>query len=366
MLAAIQQFATNRLEPVEKPELVAGIIGERPSEYAKSPSIWNRVIKALGIDAVYFPFDVSATDLPGLVDTLRRAECYVGGSVTVPYKVSIVPYLDSLDKKAAEIGAVNTIVRNSKGELIGFNTDGRGAIDALTMIQPDRDKPFMSELQGTSVLLIGAGGAGRAVGFYLAEELKNGTLLITSRNGSRCRSLVDAINAIYSNAVMVKAGAASDVLSSVDIIINASACGQSGIQHLKDGMVTCLEPYSPLAPANPAELPASMVVSKGEFFHKWLPDSLEGIISNNSEALRLCSKVPMNTAFFDLVYTPTETVYLRHARLTGHRTMNGKGMNIAQAGNAFFHLVFRSWLEKTGQYNEKTFESIVRHMHGVW
>lgn len=366
MLTAIQQFVTNRLGPIEKAEWIAGIIGERPSAYAKSPTIWNRVIKTLGIDAVYLPFDVTPPDLPRLADTLRSAEYYVGGSVTVPYKVSIVPYLDSLDKKAAEIGAVNTIVRTAKGELIGFNTDGKGALDSLKTIQPGQDQPFIGRADATRVLLIGAGGAGRAVGFYLAEELRNGALLITSRNEDRCRALVEGINRIYRNTVLVRSRSIYEVLSSVDVVINASTCGQSGIQQVNGNLVTCLEPYSALAAANPAELPAPMAVNQERFFHKWLPHSIDDIIRNHSEALRLCAKVPMKTAFFDLVYSPTETVFLRYARLTGHRTMNGKGMNIAQAANAFFHLVFRSWLEKAGQYNEKTFGSIVGQMYAAW
>ena len=74
------------------------------------------------MDAVFLPFDVEPQNLAGLIDGYRECENLVGGSVTVPYKVDVIPHLDGLDPKAQQIGAVNTIVRESDGRLIGYNT----------------------------------------------------------------------------------------------------------------------------------------------------------------------------------------------------------------------------------------------------
>jgi shikimate dehydrogenase len=165
------------------------ILGDRPSQYAKSPAIWNSAFGALEINATYVPLDVPRDNLAQLVKTLRDIPEYVGGNVTVPYKVEILQYLDRLDPLAEAIGAVNTIVRGETGELVGYNTDGQGAVDALTKAQPRRPAPFMESLAGARVLLLGAGGAARAVAHYLSQQLGSGRLWIANRSHGRASEL---------------------------------------------------------------------------------------------------------------------------------------------------------------------------------
>ena len=110
----------------------------------------NAAFQHLGINAVYVAFPV--TDWPQAVSGLRGLA--IGGvSVTIPFKEEIIPLIDALDPQAAQIGAVNTVV-NRDGRLIGYNTDYLGAIAALTA---------QISLRGQHVLILGAGGASRAV-----------------------------------------------------------------------------------------------------------------------------------------------------------------------------------------------------------
>ena len=96
----------------------AAIIGESPSKGAKSPILWNAAFKDLGIDAVMHPFDVTSDNLPGLVDSLRQDKAYIGGAVTMPYKVDLVDLLDEIEPEAQSIGAINCIYRQDD-KLVG-------------------------------------------------------------------------------------------------------------------------------------------------------------------------------------------------------------------------------------------------------
>jgi shikimate dehydrogenase len=202
MLDQIQLYLTNRLAPAAGAHRwIAGIIGDRPSQYAKSPSLWNRAFTALGLDAKFLPFDVEARNLSSLVDVLRRNERVVGFSVTVPYKVEIINLLDDLDPKARQIGAVNTVARTQAGELVGYNTDGQGFMDMLTKSLPGQDRPLLKDVEGLHALLIGAGGAARAVAFFLAESIgKKGRITIANRDSSKAKDLATAVDRAYSNA----------------------------------------------------------------------------------------------------------------------------------------------------------------------
>jgi len=366
VIDSIQQHLSNKLPEDLGGKLLAGIIGDRPSQYAKSPTIWNPAINALGLNAVYVPFDVDPSSLKGLTGALRDSEQYVGGSVTVPYKIDIIRYLDEVDQKARLIGAVNTVVRTEKGTLIGFNTDGQGGVDALTRVQPGQRVPFLKTLDGLAVLLLGAGGAAYALAFYLAEMLKGGRLMIVNRDETKAHALAKAVNAAYGNAMALSQETVLEAVQSADLVINASTRGQSGIRQLPGGLATCLEPYSALGKAIPTTLPESLLRNPEEFYRLWLSGSVEDILRNNAESLRTMTKISKKSAFFDIVYSPMETVLLRHARLAGYRTLNGKAMNIVQAASAFVHYVFRRQLAAQDLYTEKTFGLVLEQMYAVW
>lgn len=320
----------------------AGIIGDRPSQYAKSPSLWNPAFTELAIDAVYVPFDVDAPNLAPLIESLRRCERLLGFNVTVPYKVSILPLLDDVEPNARRIGAINTVVRTPEGRLIGYNTDGQGAIDSLLRTTPGQTAPFLASLRGLHVVLLGAGGAARATAFFLAAALgPNGRLAITNREQKRADDLAARVAAAYGNCVSLKETELVHGLIEADLVVNATTKGQFGLRALGDGRVTCLEPYSALGPAEPPALDKSGFGKPEEFYARWFPQARRDIEENFEISSERVAGLKPSAALFDLIYSPLETMFLRHGRLAGHPTLNGRGMNIWQAVNGFCDKVMK-------------------------
>lgn len=152
---------------------VFGILG-RPVEHSLSPAMHNAAFRALGINAVYVAFPV--VDLKQAVAGLRGLQ--IGGvSVTIPFKEEIIPLLDELDPQAASMGAVNTVVHR-KGRLTGYNTDWLGAMAAL------QEK---AAIFGKHFLILGAGGAARAIAFGIKAE--GGRVSLTDIDEGRAAAL---------------------------------------------------------------------------------------------------------------------------------------------------------------------------------
>ncbi len=146
-----------------------GVIGS-PIVHSLSPAMHNAAFAAIGRNAVYLAFE--ANDVNGCVQGMKGLGIN-GLSVTIPHKTSILPLLDEVDEMAQQIGAVNTIV-NADGRLSGYNTDAFGALKAL------EEKTALS---GKTCLLIGAGGAARAIGFVLKEQ--DTEIIIVNRSETR-------------------------------------------------------------------------------------------------------------------------------------------------------------------------------------
>lgn len=363
-IAALAPHLANTLDAVAIGERrFAGIFGDRPSQYAKSPSLWNAVFKSLGMDAVYVPFDVDEPKLGGLVAALRGMPQFLGGNVTVPYKVRIIEYLDDLDTKARQIGAVNTVVRTKDGRLIGYNTDGGGFLQSLTTPLLPTEAPLLPDPRGVDVLMIGAGGAARAVAFFIAEAIGKGRLTIVNRTPKTAAALADEVNRVYGNTAAVDESAIAKIVEGAGLVINCSTKGQSGVRKLAGGDATVLEPYSALASANPVRLADP---DDARFPSRWFAASLADVEQNNHASAEIALRMPPGLVAYDLVYAPLETVFLRHCRLTGHRTANGKGMNIAQAVEALFDRVGHDFLREAGLGGADTRQRIVDVMSSVW
>ncbi len=158
--------------------MLYGIIGH-PVRHSFSPLIHNFAFKTLNINAIYLAFDV--TDLPSAALGIR-ALGIKGLSVTIPHKTSIMPLLDEVDDTARQIGAVNTII-NRGGWLIGTNTDWIGVVSAIK----ERGK-----IQGKDYLILGAGGAARAVAYGLKKE--GAKVVICNRTYEKARSLAEELD----------------------------------------------------------------------------------------------------------------------------------------------------------------------------
>ncbi|OGG20829.1 shikimate dehydrogenase [Candidatus Gottesmanbacteria bacterium RIFCSPHIGHO2_02_FULL_40_13] len=183
------------------------IIGFFGSTYKTSKmfTLYNAAFKALQLNYVYVPFAVK--DLKKAIEGIRQLGIK-GVGVTIPYKIEAIKYLDELDENAQIIGAVNVIV-NDNGKLSGGNTDGLGCVKALNEVTVIKNK---------NVLLLGAGGAARAIAIAVTDE--GGNLIILNRNADLAKQITRKINA-RSNSIQSLA----QEIEQAEILINATSVG---------------------------------------------------------------------------------------------------------------------------------------------
>ena len=238
-----------------------GVIGN-PVRHSLGPIMHNAAFSAGVINAVYLAFEVE--DIKASLQGMA-AFGIKGLSVTIPFKSAVIPFLDEMDPLAARIGAVNTIV-NRKGCLKGYNTDATGAVKAL------EEKMV---LKGLHSMIIGAGGAARAIGFSLKE--KGVRVSIANRSPQRGASLARDLDCPYLplNRIGVK---------KVDLLVQTTPVG--------------MFPHE-------GESPVSE-----EMFHKDL-------------------------VAMDIIYNPRETTFLKMAKDRGCITIDGLGMFVHQGAEQF-------------------------------
>jgi shikimate dehydrogenase len=208
-----------------------GIIGN-PVKHSLSPAIHNGAFGRMGLNGVYLAFEV--TDLRETLSGVRGLGIR-GLSVTLPFKTEIIPFLDRVDGMAERIKAVNTIA-NEGGKLVGYNTDCPGAMGAL------EEKV---DLKGKRVILLGAGGAARAIGFGLKE--RGCRIVILNRSSDRAEGLAKDLDCIHRPLSSI------DGLDA-DVIINATSMGMSPREGeapllqkvLKEGMTVMDIVYRPV------------------------------------------------------------------------------------------------------------------------
>jgi len=189
---------------IESLKRVCCLIGD-PVAGSLSPLIHSAGYKMLGINYTYIPFRVK--DIGRAVEGIRGLGIR-GASVTIPHKTRAIKYMDRVDPLAQRIGAVNTIV-NDDGVLIGYNTDGEGAIKALEEVTTLKDK---------KTVLIGAGGAALAIACGLKDRGAN--LVVLNRTGAKARELAERVNAEgYGDLKRLPE------ISSAEIVINATPVG---------------------------------------------------------------------------------------------------------------------------------------------
>ena len=361
-LADLQRWLDNPL-PAETAEraLLSGSMGESPSKYSRSPAMWNAAFRDVGLDAAHAPFDVRPEHLAGFVEAARSLPGFMGSNVTVPHKLAIMPLLDEIDPIAREIGAVNTFLLAEDGRLVGFNTDADGLIASMLRPLPGKEEPFLPSLDGRDVLLLGAGGAGRAAAFALAREIGGGSLLLTNRSPERAADL--ATQAATATGASVSAIGQEEALAAaprMDVIVNASTVGQSGVRRLGGGEATSLEAFSSLAPASPAVVADD--VDEAAFRREWFAQSAGAVAENNARSAEAIASCRPGAAFVDAVYSPDETVLLRQARLSGRKTLNGKGMLVMQAAFSFVHRMTRRHLQAAGLDPDALYDRVVTVM----
>lgn len=268
---------------------VVGIIG-RPVAHSLSPLMHNRAFAHLGLDWVYVPFEVEEDALGPAIAGLKALSVR-GVNVTIPYKTAVMPFVDRLAPAAAAVGAVNTII-NRRGQLVGDNTDGIGFIRSLT------DEANFDPA-GARVLVLGAGGAARAIAVELARHGAE-RIAIANRTEARARELAEVVerHGAAVTALDLEPGRLASVLESADLLVQTTPLGLSG-----NTVNTVADQDG--APAGDTGLPV------------------------DADLLR----PPLLVA--DIVYTPIETPLLNAAGRNGCAILPGWGMLLYQGVEAF-------------------------------
>ena len=247
-----------------------------PIKHSISPFIHNSAFEATNTNGVYLAWEVDATELAETVANIRRYQMF-GINLSMPYKEQVIPYLDQLSAEACLIGAVNTVV-NREGTLIGYNTDGKGFFKSLPSFKISRKR----------LVLLGAGGAAKAI---LAQAILDGvsqiSVFVRSSSMEKTRPYLEKIQ--NATGFRVDLFALEDVqdlqdsITQADLLVNATSVGMDGTSQ---------------------PIPTSIV----------LPEKL---------------------MVADVIYQPFETPFLKWARNQGNQSINGLGMLLYQAAEAF-------------------------------
>jgi shikimate dehydrogenase len=196
-----------------------------PVEHSLSPAMHNAAFRALGLSHSYEALDVTADALPAAVQRIRSGEL-LGANVTVPHKETVMALVDTWDGPTAEIGAANTLSRTADGKrVLASNTDAVGFAYATRGLA----------LDGARVLLLGAGGAARAV--LVALLVRGANVVIANRTPERARTLVRAIPHPVERAPRVVDWAARTELREIDVVVNATSLGLRGEDPLEGAVL---------------------------------------------------------------------------------------------------------------------------------
>lgn len=247
-----------------------------PIKHSISPFIHNSAFETTNTNGVYLAWEVDEAELAETVANIRRYQMY-GINLSMPYKERVIPYLDQLSEEACLIGAVNTVV-NREGTLIGYNTDGKGFFKSLPSFKISRKR----------MVLLGAGGAAKAI---LAQAILDGvsqiSVFVRSSSMEKKRPYLEKLQ--NATGFRVDLFALEDVqelqdsITQADLLVNATSVGMDGVSQ---------------------PIPTSIV----------LPEKL---------------------LVADVIYQPFETPFLKWARNQGNQSINGLGMLLYQAAEAF-------------------------------
>ena len=189
------------------------VIGD-PIDHSLSPNIHSAAFRELNLDSSYIGYRIPKGELEGGVEGLKKIKIN-GFNVTIPHKIEMMKYLDKMDESCSIIGAVNTVV-NNEGILKGYNTDMDGFLEPL--------KKRNITIQNSKVLLIGAGGAARAIVAGIAKE-KAASIDIANRTIEKANNLSEFSTKLGLSASVKKIESIDTATENYDIIINATSIG---------------------------------------------------------------------------------------------------------------------------------------------
>jgi shikimate dehydrogenase len=247
------------------------IIGD-PIDHSLSPAIHNAAFNTLGLNCSYIAFRVQEGQLKNSIDSLRSIN--IGGfNVTMPHKVKVLNYVDRFDKTVQLVGAANT-VNNEEGKLCAYNTDVAG------FIRPLRERKVV--FNGIQVMILGAGGAARAVVVALSGEKGIANINIFNRKSDRATNLVNLVKKLGLNANIISNDDVQKIAYKSDLIINTTPLGMS-----------------------------------------------------NEESLIKSASISKNSIVYDIVYKPLNTKLIENAKTAGAQVVYGYEMLLEQATESF-------------------------------
>ena len=258
-------------------KMLVGLLGAN-IQGSIAPALFADSFAAAGIDGYYHLLDADrlpGRSLPQLLDAIKTTG-FAGANVTYPFKQEIMPLLGRIDPEAAQTGAINTVAIGPDGRTTGYNFDRGGWRNSFA------ETFGRDAARGKAVVLVGAGGAGRAVAFALMD-LGVGVLVLRDIDAARANALKADLSSHYGPSRCRVAGDLAHDIASADGVVNATQMGMRGF---------------PGCPVPVAALKAS----------HWAAD---------------------------VIYTPMETAFLKAASAVGARVLNGSGMSVHQAVEGF-------------------------------
>ena len=271
------------------PPIRLGVFGD-PVAHSLSPQLQNAAFRSCKIDMQYARFHIRANELRRALPHLSKLD-FVGINLTVPHKVAALGQIDEVDERVRRLGAVNTI-KIDNGKLRGFNTDGRGFSRAIR-------EEFSVDLRDLRVLILGAGGAARAIAFQCAQEGCE-RLVIANRTFEKAKQLTDELRDFFTGPKVLgpvarlqtiawDEGAFPFQIANVDLIVNATPLG--------------------LNRSDPSPIPARLLAP--------------------------------HLMIYDTVYSDKRTPFVSAALEAGARAANGLSMLLHQGA-----LAFEIWFER--------------------
>jgi shikimate dehydrogenase len=246
------------------------VIGD-PIDHSLSPNIHSAAFRELNLESSYIAYRIPRGELKEGIESLKKIKID-GFNVTIPHKIEMMKYLDKMDESCSIIGAVNTVT-NNQGILKGYNTDMDGFLD------PFKKKEI--KIEGRKILLLGAGGAARAiVAGFAKKNAKH--LTIANRTLEKANTLAQFANKIGLNADAITIEMIGNNLQDYEIIVNATSIG----------------------------------------------------LKNEPSPISLDSIKP-ETIVYDIVYMPMNTDFLKKAKQKGAKIIYGYEMLLGQAARAF-------------------------------
>lgn len=278
-LADLENFGRKKL----KPPIRLGVLGH-PVAHSLSPQMQNAALEKSGLEMRYARFEIAPSELRPALELLRELD-FVGVNLTIPHKIAASEFVDDPDETARQVGAVNTI-KIEEGKLRGFNTDGKGFSRAIR-------EEFSVDLRDLRVLVIGAGGAARAIALQCAKENCE-RLVIANRDAEKAKRLGEELRSFFAGprvlgpvarlqAIGCDEAALRFQVANTDLVVNATPLG--------------------LTRADPAPLPARLLAP--------------------------------HLMVYDTVYSSGPTAFVSSAIDAGARAANGLSMLLHQGALAF-------------------------------